>query len=126
MPTKTSKILWFEFDDGSKVYIKNGKLVLKKVDVAELAYATNACSEVPIRAVDEDDKKEYHGRDCMNCKKHHIFIKDTGKQGVGPDGLYHTMITENHHWCDARGEEIPETDIKLTNYCPGFEEIKHE
>ena len=81
--------------------------------------------ELPIRAVDEDDKKEYHCRDCMKCKNHHFIAKDTGKSGFGSDGLYHTFA-ESAHWCDVLGKEIPDTDIKLVNYCPNFEETKHE
>lgn len=86
---------------------------------------TKTHSDKPIRAVDEDDKKEYHCRDCMKCKNHHFIAKDTGKSGFGSDGLYHTFA-ESAHWCDVLGKEIPDTDIKLVNYCPNFEETKHE
>lgn len=73
----------------------------------------------PLKAVDEKDKKKYHCRDCMNCKNHHIIMRAEGK-------IYQPCTAVSAHWCDARDKEIPDTDIKLTNYCPDFEEIKHE
>lgn len=30
MPTKTSKILWFEFDDGAEIWLIDSKLVLEE------------------------------------------------------------------------------------------------
>lgn len=72
-----------------------------------------------IKAVDEKDKKEYHSRDCINCKKHHIIMKAEGK-------TYQSCTAVSAHWCDAWGKEIPDTDIKLINNCSEFEEIKHE
>ena len=30
MPTETSKILWFEFDDGAKIWLIDGKLYVEE------------------------------------------------------------------------------------------------
>lgn len=76
----------------------------------------------PIRAVDEDDKKEYHCRDCMKCKNHHMIMKAEIPEGK----TYQPCTAVSAHWCDAEGKLIDEHDLKLTNYCPDFEEIKHE
>ena len=109
-----------EFDEADKNWFSESV----KFNFTEWAKANNV--KIPIKAVDEDDKKEYHCRDCINCKKHHMIAKDTGRSGYGSDGLYHPMITEAAHWCDAWGKEIPDTDVKLVNYCSEFEETKHE
>lgn len=112
-----------EFDESSENAFSK---MVDNLSVFEPKKWTRAEDIKPIRAVDEDDKKEYHCRDCMKCKNHHFIAKDTGKSGYGPDGLYHPMLTESAHWCDAWGKEIPDTDIKLVNYCSEFEETKHE
>ena len=33
MPAETSKILWFEFDDGAEIWLIDGKSVLEENDV---------------------------------------------------------------------------------------------
>lgn len=76
----------------------------------------------PIKAVDEDDKKEYHCRDCRKCKNHHMIMKAEIPEGK----TYQKCVAVSAHWCDILGKEIPDTDIKLVNYCPNFEETKHE
>lgn len=76
----------------------------------------------PVKAVDEKDKKEYHSRDCINCKNHHMIMKAEMPEGK----TYQPCTAVSAHWCDAWGKEIPDTDIKLINNCSEFEEIKHE
>lgn len=76
----------------------------------------------PIKAVDEEDRKEYHCRDCINCKKHHMIMTAETQNGK----IYQPCTAVSAHWCDAIGKIIPDTDVKLINYCPDFEEIKHE
>ena len=73
----------------------------------------------PIRAVDEDDKKEYHCRDCMKCKNHHKVYAPR----YGNPNSAQAVLSD---WCDAEGKVIDEHDLKLINYCPNFEEINHE
>ena len=75
-----------------------------------------------IRAVDEEDRKKYHCRDCINCKNHHTIMKAEIPEGK----TYQPCTAVSAHWCDAWGKEVPANDIKLVNYCPYFEEIKHE
>ena len=72
--------------------------------------------------VDKDDKKEYHCRDCMNCRHHHMIMKASTPGGQ----TYQQTTAVSVNWCDAKGKEIPDTDIKLANNCQHFEEIKHE
>ena len=76
----------------------------------------------PIRAVDEDDKKEYHCRDCMKCKNHHTFYKAEIPEGKA----YQKCVAVSAHWCDAWGKEIPDNELKLVNHCSEFVETKHE
>lgn len=91
-----------------------------------LVEATNEYSKThtdkPIRAVDEDDKKEYHCRDCVRCKNHHMIMKAEIPEGK----TYQKCVAVSAHWCDAWGKEIPDNEIKLVNYCSEFEETKHE
>lgn len=108
-----------EFDESNENAFSKMTYNLLKPD---LKIWTRAEDIKPIKAVDEEDKKEYHCRDCMKCKKHHMIMK-----AAVPDGkMYQACTAKSAHWCDAIGKEIPDTDVKLINYCPDFEEIKHE
>lgn len=85
---------------------------------SENAFSKLLDMNLPIKAVDEDDKKEYHCRDCMNCKNHHkVYAPEFGNQN---------SLAKLSHWCDAWGKVIPDNEIKMVNYCSEFEEIKHE
>ena len=105
-----------EFDEADKNWFSESV----KFNFTEWAKANNV--KIPIKAVDEDDKKDYHCRDCINCNKHHMIMKASVPEGK----IYQACTAVSAHWCDAIGKEIPDTDVKLTNYCPDFEEIKHE
>lgn len=105
-----------EFDESSEnVFSK----MLDNLVEADHKKWTRADDIRPVKAV---DKKEYHGRDCINCKKHHmIYELDT------PGGsVYLPCTAKSVHWCDAWGKKIPDNEIKLVNYCSEFEEVKHE
>ena len=113
------------------IHVICNAIFLAELDEAEFNFSQiiEACNDIreasrkdkiAIRAVDEDDKKEYHGRDCMKCKKHHVYFK-----AVIPDGgTYQKCTGESAHWCDALGKEIPDNEVRLVNYCPEFEEIE--
>lgn len=105
-----------EFDEADKNWFSESV----KFHFTEWAKANNV--KIPIKAVDEDDKKEYHCRDCMKCKNHHMIMK----AGIPEGKIYQPCTAVSAHWCDAEGKLIDEHDLKLTNYCPDFEEIKHE